>query len=443
MNSTWLKFILLIVMFAVTFGAGMVPVKVLKILRKHAASASTSAKQRNVSLVLCLLTCFSGGVFFATCFLHLFPELTECLNEMKQEYGFSVSYPLAELLSCIGFFLLFFVEEVILLLIPGAGHLHGPTGTQMAEGFYERNHDADHCCHENVNVDASSKTCLSCGPKDEDLSSKGLLCATNSSNRAPVGSQRVNKGPDCGHHVDGKDSTPLLQKYTCGGEYGTVLPKSLNQESSGKRKALTLAEPEACERNCDNVKEDPPILMKSRPHAHSHGVRSITFILAISFHSIIEGLAFGVQTDNSQIVTLFISLMVHKIIVAFSVGLQLGRTHAHALGWVCLSMGLFSIMSPFGGFIGTFVQSSQMDTQVKALTILIFQGVAVGTFIYVTFFEVLLHERDNEHPNLLKLIFMLIGFALIGGLRFFDTHFHEHSHGSLQNHGTFVITSTP
>ncbi|KAL3997912.1 ZIP Zinc transporter family protein [Acanthocheilonema viteae] len=409
MNSTWLKFILLIVMFAVTFGAGMVPVKVLKILRKHAASASTSAKQRNVSLVLCLLTCFSGGVFFATCFLHLFPELTECLNEMKQEYGFSVSYPLAELLSCIGFFLLFFVEEVILLLIPGAGHLHGPTGTQMAEGFYERNHDADHCCHENVNVDASSKTCLSCGPKDEDLSSKGLLCATNSSNRAPVGSQRVNKGPDCGHHVE----------------------------------ALTLAEPEACERNCDNVKEDPPILMKSRPHAHSHGVRSITFILAISFHSIIEGLAFGVQTDNSQIVTLFISLMVHKIIVAFSVGLQLGRTHAHALGWVCLSMGLFSIMSPFGGFIGTFVQSSQMDTQVKALTILIFQGVAVGTFIYVTFFEVLLHERDNEHPNLLKLIFMLIGFALIGGLRFFDTHFHEHSHGSLQNHGTFVITSTP
>ncbi|VIO96664.1 Uncharacterized protein BM_BM4439 [Brugia malayi] len=409
MNSTWLKFILLIVMFAVTFGAGMVPVKVLKILRKHAASASTSAKQRNVSLVLCLLTCFSGGVFFATCFLHLFPELTEHLHEMKKEYGFSVSYPLAELLSCIGFFLLFFVEEVILLLLPGAGHLHAPTGAQIAESFCERNHDVDHCCHESVNVDASSKTCLSCGPKDEDSSRKGLLCTINSSNRAPAGGQRVNKGSDYGHPAE----------------------------------TLTLAEPEACERNCDSVKEDPPILMKSRPHAHSHGVRSITFVLAISFHSIIEGLAFGVQTDNARIVTLFISLMVHKIIVAFSVGLQLGRTHAHALGWVCLSMALFSIMSPFGGFIGTFVQSSQMDTQVKALTILTFQGVAVGTFIYVTFFEVLLHERDNEHPNLLKLIFMLIGFALIGGLRFFDNHSHEHFDGSLQNHGALVITSTP
>ncbi|VDN44165.1 unnamed protein product [Gongylonema pulchrum] len=128
--------------------------------------------------------------------------------------------------------------------------------------------------------------------------------------------------------------------------------------------------------------------MKSRPHAHSHGVRSITFVLAISFHAVIEGLAFGVQGDSTQILTLFISLMVHKVIVAFSIGLQLGRTHAHSLGWVCLSMGLFSIMTPLGGIIGTFVQSAQIDTQVKAFTILVFQGLAVGTFIYVTFFEV-------------------------------------------------------
>lgn len=54
--------------------------QLLKFLRKSAASAATSSKQRNVSLVLCLLTCFSGGVFLATCFLHLFPELKEHLS---------------------------------------------------------------------------------------------------------------------------------------------------------------------------------------------------------------------------------------------------------------------------------------------------------------------------------------------------------------------------
>uniref|UniRef100_A0A914RYB2 Uncharacterized protein n=1 Tax=Parascaris equorum TaxID=6256 RepID=A0A914RYB2_PAREQ len=139
------------------------------------------------------------------------------------------------------------------------------------------------------------------------------------------------------------------------------------------------------------------------PHAHSHGVRSITFVLAISFHSVIEGLAFGVQ---------------------------LGRTHAHSLGWVCGSVLLLALMSPLGGLIGMFVQNAQIDTKVKDFIILILQGLAVGTFIYVTFFEVLLHERDNEHPNLLKLAFMIIGFALIGSLRMLDTHSHDgSSHG--------------
>lgn len=112
--------------------------------------------------------------------------------------------------------------------------------------------------------------------------------------------------------------------------------------------------------------------------------------------------------------------MVHKVIVAFSVGLQLGRTHAHALGWVCLSIGLFSIMSPLGGFIGTFVQSSQMDTQVKAFTILIFQGLAVGTFIYVTFFEVntlrfALFYCNRLHSRCLNHTFNLIHLPLRKG----------------------------
>lgn len=83
------------------------------------------------------------------------------------------------------------------------------------------------------------------------------------------------------------------------------------------------------------------------------------------------------------------------MIVAFSVGLQLARTHAHALGWVCVSILLLATMSPLGGFIGMFVQNSQMDIRLKDFIILIFQGLAVGTFIYVTFFEVI---------NLIKLI---------------------------------------
>ena len=48
-------------------------------------------------------------------------------------------------------------------------------------------------------------------------------------------------------------------------------------------------------------------------------------------------------------------------------------------------------------------------------------------------FHVLLHERDNEHPNLLKLFVMFVGFALIGGIRLFEG---EHGHSHNDNHHT-------
>lgn len=47
-------------------------------------------------------------------------------------------------------------------------------------------------------------------------------------------------------------------------------------------------------------------------------------------------------------------------------------------------------------------------------------------FFKIPLFQVLLHERDNEHPNLLKLFVMMVGFGLIGLLRLVDSHDHDH-----------------
>ena len=96
--------------------------------------------------------------------------------------------------------------------------------------------------------------------------------------------------------------------------------------------------------------------MFSAPHAHSHGTRSITFILALSFHSVIEGIAFGVMQDAQSATMLFTSVMVHKAIVAFSVGLQLSRTHANQLQWVVAGIITLSLMSPLGAIFGIVLQ---------------------------------------------------------------------------------------
>ena len=45
-------------------------------------------------------------------------------------------------------------------------------------------------------------------------------------------------------------------------------------------------------------------------------------------------------------------------------------------------------MTPLGALIGVAVTSAAEDALLKDWTVTILQGLAVGTFIYVTFFEV-------------------------------------------------------
>uniref|UniRef100_A0A1I7ZXP8 Zinc transporter ZIP10 n=1 Tax=Steinernema glaseri TaxID=37863 RepID=A0A1I7ZXP8_9BILA len=216
MDVFMLRVILLIAMTLMTIMAGITPVKLLKLLRKRAAHAATTGK-RLPSLVLCMLTCFSGGVFLGTCFLHLFPELLEHLETMKTTYKYDLHYPVAELLSCAGFFLLFFLEELVLKLIPsiGHGHSHGPVNADLCDHSHHHSHE-QHKVHHHQHNDM------------ESVSQTDRLIAT-SANGGPVAP--VTK---CASNVE------CTENYEVG-----------------------FAEPERCETDCEKVDEHPPILMKS------------------------------------------------------------------------------------------------------------------------------------------------------------------------------------
>ncbi|XGW22578.1 hypothetical protein V3C99_005080 [Haemonchus contortus] len=411
MNLNILKLILLSIMICGTLVAGLAPLRVLRYLRQSAARASSSRQHKHVSLVLCLLTCFSGGVFLATCFLHLFPELADNVRKLDEVYNFYVDYPIAELLSCAGFFLLFFLEEVVIVAIPSLAHSHSIAHGGHGHGFGESSPltvTEGSCCMTGRVLQSAADEHLLETPADYSKEQAKTLTSDDTEDAAGHCQKHC---PLTVHRVR-KNSDPRESHCTASNEIFT---------------SLAVAEPERCETNCEKINEDPPILMKSSPHAHSHGVRSITFVLALSIHSVIEGVALGVGDNASETTALFLSLLVHKIIVAFSVGLQLARTHAHQLQWVVASVFTLALMSPLGAIIGMAVQSTAENSFGKDVTITILQGLAVGTFLYVTFFEVLLHERDNEHPNLLKLLVMLIGFSLIGLLRLIDNHEHGDS----------------
>jgi len=63
--------------------------------------------------LLSYLMCLGGGIFFGTYLLHMGPEVQTILKDsLLDPYG--ITYPLAELIAGVGFFVVLFAEKLVL-----------------------------------------------------------------------------------------------------------------------------------------------------------------------------------------------------------------------------------------------------------------------------------------------------------------------------------------
>jgi ZIP Zinc transporter len=63
--------------------------------------------------ILSYLMCLGGGIFFGTYLLHMGPEVQTILKHALLEPN-NITYPLAELIVGIGFFIVLFAEKIVL-----------------------------------------------------------------------------------------------------------------------------------------------------------------------------------------------------------------------------------------------------------------------------------------------------------------------------------------
>ena len=105
--------------------------------------------------------------------------------------------------------------------------------------------------------------------------------------------------------------------------------------------------------------------------------------------------------------------------MAFSLGLTLAQASLTKKQFVMSSM-VFSIASPLGMGIG-IILSDLNQSLIVDFSNAILQTIAGGTFLYVTFFEVLPHEFNQPNKRMLKCLFVLLGFSCIAAL-IFITH---------------------
>jgi len=293
-------------------------------------------------LFVSLVGTFGGGVFLATCLLDLLVDVTEDFEEFFDQAGLDIDFPFAEFTACVGFFLILFLEQLVLFI---------------RELPMQRRESVD----------------------SESLSSS-------------VNTQSINS-PEEESEERRKDSLGPETKRR-GSTFGTVPGVKGKKDHGHSSETNTLAE------SADDTLEPSKL-------------RAALLLLALSVHSVFEGLAVGLENTSSEVLELFSALIVHKSVIAFSLGMSVVQSEM-SLKETFFSVLGFAAASPIGVAIGIIVSQQQSLFTLGLSTVL--QGLATGTFLYITFFEILPLEFNCSRWRMQKVACLIFGFGLMSFL---------------------------
>ncbi|XP_063885232.1 zinc transporter ZIP2-like isoform X2 [Scylla paramamosain] len=333
-------------------------------------------------VALSISLCFGAGVLLSIVFLHLLPETQENFHYAMEE-GFiqHTSYPVAEVSVCSGFFLVYLMEEVI----------HGWVAHQK-------------------------------GIQDPQVTNEGPATVEEAQKeaRARRRSSRMSELRQSTSSVLGVTVIKEMKGY-------------LNGSFEGEE-----ATPDS-EKNCEASNS---VHIHHRQDQVTPGlslVGTLMVVTALSFHGVMEGLAIGLEENNQDIWTLFAALCCHKVILAFSMSMELLQAGMKLYPFL-LSVTIFSLASPLGGLVGALVAGfSDQESVAGILTTTLLQAVSGGAILYVTFCEVLQRERTKPMNGFLKFLALLFGFGIMAALEAVSGH--EHGHHDTGNNSDMTTTS--
>lgn len=137
---------------------------------------------------------------------------------------------------------------------------------------------------------------------------------------------------------------------------------------------------------------------------------SYLIILSLGFHSLIEGVAFGVeQTATSATKTLLV-IIAHKGFASFALAVslnkQLKRT-SKVVKWIIF----FSLFTPLGAIIGLLINDIQWKNGV--LMSFCVKALSSGIFVYVGLIEIILVELNEQRDKKWKFIMIVCGSIIM------------------------------
>lgn len=355
-----------------TFAAGTLPIVIMKKLKNRKQDTKDDKESISSNLFVSFLMCFGGGVLFATCFVHLLPEVRDSFSSYyesnKTETDTSHEshpFPLPEFLICAGFLAVYFVEEILHVAL---GHAHRHDGPES--------HGHSH-----------SPVVLTCYNRDSEIT------ASFKNGEAKYGS------------TDNHESPPVATIFQ-------------GDQTVFEADTLRLHNKEVSETTLSESGAPPP----PNAHGHSHlpgqkvqvSIGGLLIVVALSFHSIFEGMAIGLQKSNGDVYAMLIAVAIHKFVIAFVVGMEVFAEGTRVVVLITY-MVIFALMSPIGIVLG-MVSELSLDS----LAVGYLNALATGTLLYVTFFEVLQREKNSRLLGIYQFLAVTLGFVIMTVISYYS-----------------------
>jgi len=162
---------------------------------------------------------------------------------------------------------------------------------------------------------------------------------------------------------------------------------------------------------------------KKGHHGHSHDevmvpvedsiqatARGFLVVLALCIHDFFEGIALGVNKRTTGVYFLLLAFASHKWVISATLGLNWARSPIKPLV-ALLYMTVFCGISPVG--VGVGMALKEADGGHGSDTLVVFQGLATGSLLYVVFFEILEKERSKDVLGILQASSLALGFIFM------------------------------
>jgi zinc transporter 1/2/3 len=340
------------------------------------SSKDIHTKEAKATKFVRALNFIAGGVFLATILLHLLPDVHDQLTEAMLAYGYTTPYPFPEFTIAVGLLLFLLFEQFILWVKYRTDE--NAQEAALAEGSVLRSHERVFKSYEAFD-------------SKEDVREQDTNTTTI---------KRTSSAVELGKHVTSaglRSDIPADCRHIC-------------ESRNWRTGSLDLIIP-------------PYGVTLDKSKQTSNVIRSYCLLVALSFHSVFEGMVVGFQRNTPSVWEIFVAILMHKSLVAFGLGSRLLETkdkisNKHYAGLILV----FVMTTPLGGTIGTVMASAHHSISID-LAEAILTGIATGSFVFVTFFEILRFDC-GARTNMQMCLCMLLGFSLIAT----EMYLHKHHH---------------